>query len=115
MQVMGDIPCIPGLFVAGVFSGALSTVSSGLNSLAAVTLQVCLYLTYGALIIDCYIVGLYHRSMWSKVIRESFHLDDQGFGIGLWHHQLSGGVFGQVLAWCVGGIDLLLLTFACWS
>ena len=39
MQVFGDIPCIPGLFVAGVFSGALSTVSSGLNSLAAVTLQ----------------------------------------------------------------------------
>merc|ERR1711910_191100 len=39
MQVMGDIPCIPGLFVAGVFSGALSTVSSGLNSLAAVTLK----------------------------------------------------------------------------
>merc|ERR1719369_725197 len=39
MQVMGDIPCIPGLFVAGVFSGALSTVSSGLNSLAAVVLQ----------------------------------------------------------------------------
>ena len=39
MQVMGDIPAIPGLFVAGVFSGALSTVSSGLNSLAAVVLQ----------------------------------------------------------------------------
>ena len=39
MQVMGDISCIPGLFVAGVFSGALSTVSSGLNSLAAVVLQ----------------------------------------------------------------------------
>ena len=39
MQVMGNIPCIPGLFVAGVFSGALSTVSSGLNALAAVTLQ----------------------------------------------------------------------------
>ena len=39
MQVMGDIPCVPGLFVAGVFSGALSTVSSGLNSLAAVVLQ----------------------------------------------------------------------------
>ena len=36
---MGDIPCIPGLFVAGVFSGALSTVSSGLNALAAVTFQ----------------------------------------------------------------------------
>ena len=39
MQVMGDIPCLPGLFVAGVFSGALSTVSSGLNALAAVTFQ----------------------------------------------------------------------------
>ena len=36
MQVVGDAPGIPGLFVAGVFSGALSTVSSGLNSLAAV-------------------------------------------------------------------------------
>ena len=31
MQVMGDIPCVPGLFVAGIFSGALSTVSSGLK------------------------------------------------------------------------------------
>jgi len=39
MQVMGDYPGVPGLFVAGVFSGALSTVSSGLNSLAAVTLK----------------------------------------------------------------------------
>ena len=36
---MGDIPGVPGLFVAGVFSGALSTVSSGLNSLAAVCLK----------------------------------------------------------------------------
>merc|ERR1719291_1140318 len=39
MQVMGDIPGVPGLFVAGVFSGALSTVSSGLNSLSAVCLK----------------------------------------------------------------------------
>jgi len=39
MQVMGDYPGVPGLFVAGVFSGALSTVSSGLNSLAAVWLR----------------------------------------------------------------------------
>jgi len=39
MQVMGDVPGVPGLFVAGVFSGALSTVSSGLNSLSAVVLK----------------------------------------------------------------------------
>lgn len=39
MQVMRDYPGVPGLFVAGVFSGALSTVSSGLNSLAAVSLR----------------------------------------------------------------------------
>jgi len=39
MQVMGDYPGVPGLFVAGVFSGALSTVSSGLNSLSAVCLK----------------------------------------------------------------------------
>ena len=39
MQVVGDAPGVPGLFVAGVFSGALSTVSSGLNSLAAVCLK----------------------------------------------------------------------------
>ncbi len=38
MQVLGDAPCVPGLFVAGVFSGSLSTVSSGLNALAGVTL-----------------------------------------------------------------------------
>ena len=36
---MGDYPGVPGLFVAGVFSGALSTVSSGLNSLSAVCLK----------------------------------------------------------------------------
>ena len=39
MELMSDIPGFPGFFVAGVFSGALSTVSGGLNSLAAVTLE----------------------------------------------------------------------------
>lgn len=39
MEILGDFPGIPGLFVAGVFSGALSTVSSGVNSLAAITLE----------------------------------------------------------------------------
>ncbi|KAL8593066.1 hypothetical protein ACOMHN_017992 [Nucella lapillus] len=39
MQTLGDLPGIPGLFVACVYSAALSTVSSGINSLAAVTLE----------------------------------------------------------------------------
>ena len=39
MQVFGDVPFVPGLFVAGIFSGALSTVSSALNSLATVASQ----------------------------------------------------------------------------
>ncbi|GAB6023076.1 Sodium-coupled monocarboxylate transporter 1 [Chamberlinius hualienensis] len=39
MDELGLLTGLPGLFVAGIFSGALSTVSSGLNSLAAVTLE----------------------------------------------------------------------------
>ncbi|XP_064456965.1 uncharacterized protein LOC135367605 [Ornithodoros turicata] len=39
MEILGGYPGIPGLFVAGIFSGALSTVSSGVNSLAAVALE----------------------------------------------------------------------------
>ena len=39
IKVMGSIPGLPGLFVAGIFSGALSSVSSFVNSLAAVTLE----------------------------------------------------------------------------
>ncbi|XP_037081231.1 putative sodium-dependent multivitamin transporter [Pollicipes pollicipes] len=39
MDTMRDIPGLPGLFVAGIFSGSLSTVSSAVNSLAAVTVH----------------------------------------------------------------------------
>lgn len=39
MRILGNYPGLPGLFIAGVFSGALSTVSSFVNSLAAVTLE----------------------------------------------------------------------------
>lgn len=37
MDTMGHIPGLPGLFVVCVFSGALSTLSSGYNALATVT------------------------------------------------------------------------------
>eukprot|EP00058_Branchiostoma_floridae_P010351 XP_002595839.1 hypothetical protein BRAFLDRAFT_232915 [Branchiostoma floridae] len=39
MDLLGHLPGMPGLFTAAVFSAAISTMSSGLNSLAAVTLE----------------------------------------------------------------------------
>ncbi|KAB0798172.1 hypothetical protein PPYR_09165 [Photinus pyralis] len=39
VQTMGHIPGLSGLFIAGIFSAALSTLSSSLNCLAAVTLE----------------------------------------------------------------------------
>ncbi|XP_060601932.1 sodium-dependent multivitamin transporter-like [Ruditapes philippinarum] len=38
MDLLSHVPGVPGLFVACIFSGTLSTISSGLNSLSAVTL-----------------------------------------------------------------------------
>ncbi|XP_012280871.1 sodium-coupled monocarboxylate transporter 1 [Orussus abietinus] len=39
MHILGDFPGLPGLFVAAVFSAALSSLSTGLNSMAAVVLE----------------------------------------------------------------------------
>lgn len=39
MDVLKDLPGLPGLFVACLFSGSLSTISSAFNSLATVTMQ----------------------------------------------------------------------------
>ncbi|XP_057342127.1 sodium-coupled monocarboxylate transporter 1-like [Microplitis mediator] len=39
MDVLGQFPGLPGLFVAGVFSAALSSLSTGLNSMAAVIFE----------------------------------------------------------------------------
>ncbi|XP_011311839.1 sodium-coupled monocarboxylate transporter 1 [Fopius arisanus] len=39
MDILGSFPGLPGLFVAGVFSAALSSLSTGLNSMAAVILE----------------------------------------------------------------------------
>ncbi|CAK9798458.1 Sodium-coupled monocarboxylate transporter 1 [Anthophora plagiata] len=39
MNILREFPGLPGLFVAGVFSAALSSLSTGLNSMAAVVLE----------------------------------------------------------------------------
>ena len=39
MDILRDLPGLPGLFIAGVFSAALSSLSTGLNSMAAVVLE----------------------------------------------------------------------------
>ncbi|XP_011686227.1 PREDICTED: putative sodium-dependent multivitamin transporter [Wasmannia auropunctata] len=39
MDTMSNMPGVPGLFVAGIFSAGLSTISAALNSLAAITLE----------------------------------------------------------------------------
>ncbi|KAH0953399.1 hypothetical protein HN011_005869 [Eciton burchellii] len=39
MDSMSNMPGLPGLFIAGIFSAGLSTISAALNSLAAVTLE----------------------------------------------------------------------------
>ncbi|KAK9869592.1 hypothetical protein WA026_003342 [Henosepilachna vigintioctopunctata] len=39
METVGDYPGLPGIFVAGIFSAALSSLSTGLNSMAAVVLE----------------------------------------------------------------------------
>ncbi|XP_045620487.2 sodium-coupled monocarboxylate transporter 2 [Procambarus clarkii] len=39
LDTLGQWKGLPGLFVAGIFAGSLSTVSSGMNSLAAIVLE----------------------------------------------------------------------------
>lgn len=42
LQIFNDYPGLAGFFVVGIFSGSLSSISSGMNSLAAVVLHDCI-------------------------------------------------------------------------
>lgn len=39
METLGELPGLSGLFIAGVFSAALSSLSTCLNSMSAVVLE----------------------------------------------------------------------------
>ncbi|CAG9860798.1 unnamed protein product [Phyllotreta striolata] len=39
MEILGDFPGLPGIFVAGIFSAALSSLSTALNAMAAIVLE----------------------------------------------------------------------------
>lgn len=47
MDTLNTFPGVPGMFVAGVFSAALSSLSTGLNSMAAVFLEDYIKPLYG--------------------------------------------------------------------
>lgn len=66
MDTMGHLPGLPGLCVAGIFSGSLSTISSAISSLTAVTLEDYLK----PLLTKCKYKALssFQSSLYSKII-----------------------------------------------
>ena len=78
VDVLGHIPGITGLFVAGVFSATLSTVSSCLNSLAAVTLE------------D------YFKSLYKFISKKELHVDESRSAVPT---KIIAGIYGFV---CIG-------------
>ena len=87
MDILGEVPGFPGFFVAGVFSGALSTVSGGLNSLTAVALEDVI------------------RPLWRGSLKEEFATKLSkflGLGFGIFSYLLTflvKNIPGLVQAW----------------
>ncbi|CAG2212424.1 SLC5A8_12 [Mytilus edulis] len=79
MEIMGSIPGLPGIFIAAVFSGSLSTVSSGLNSMSAVLLQDIVKPFIAPTISDKKAANV------SKIMGSSFNVWDYGI-TGAWCH-----------------------------
>ncbi|XP_077983129.1 sodium-coupled monocarboxylate transporter 1-like [Glandiceps talaboti] len=82
MDILRFLPGLPGLFVSCMFSGALSTVSSGLNALAAATGEDCI------------------RQIWKNMPEEKYARITKGLA-------LFYGLFCVFMAWVssqLGGV-----------
>lgn len=95
MDALGHIPGVAGLFVSGIFSASLSSVSSCLNSLAAVTLE------------D------YFKPLYLAIMRKPFEMTPSRSAL---PSKIIAGVYGVVcigtafLAQRIGGILQVSLT-----
>lgn len=67
---MGHIPGLSGIFVAGIFSASLSTISAGLNSMSAVTME------------DYFKVSVFYKAI--------------GYTL-CWNALISGGDYSRIL------------------
>jgi Na+/proline symporter len=70
MDILSHAPGVPGLFVSCLFSGALSSVSSMLNSLAAVTWQDFCLLSDKTKKVDDQTATLINKAMCEKILNQ---------------------------------------------
>ncbi|XP_063548817.1 sodium-coupled monocarboxylate transporter 1-like isoform X1 [Cydia strobilella] len=129
MDVLGEWNGLPGIFVAGVFSAALSSLSTGLNSMSAVVLEdfwkpffrqpshkeTQILMRAVVVVIGCICVGLvFIVEKLGSVLQLSMSLSSASMGpltgvflMGLFlpfidsTSALSGGVFGLLTSWWV--------------
>lgn len=109
VDVLSHIPGISGLFVAGIFSASLSTVSSCLNSLAAVTFEDYVKPLYKAIKGYPLKMSENHSALPSKIIAGVYGIVCIG---GAYLAQYFGGILqvSLVIFGAVGGPILALFT-----
>ncbi|KAG5681246.1 hypothetical protein PVAND_010697 [Polypedilum vanderplanki] len=126
MEILKDIPGLPGLFIAGVFSAALSSLSTGLNSMSCVILEdFCkpfvkreisesmssLIMRGTVLVIGLLAVGLvYVVQHLGSVLQLSMSIPTACFG-----PMLGVYVIGFTLPWIGRRATLFAAMFACFS
>ena len=107
MDLFGNLPGIPGLFVASIYSASLSTVSSGLNSLATV----CIKDLIQPFFFKNYLLNESKATLLSKVIAASFGFITVGIAYSCQYLsttvlQLSLSIFGILGGPLLGVISL---------